>query len=88
MSALCICSIPGAIELARQSNFQFFPEFAGVVHLDQDVRAAHEFPFDVNLGNGGPAGKVLDSLANFHIGKNIECLECHTEGVQDLDHVV
>ncbi len=38
-------------------------QLARLVHLADDVAAADEFAFDVELGNGGPVGEGLDALA-------------------------
>lgn len=45
------------------------------MHLEQDVATADEFSVDVDLRNGGPAGEVLDSLADFRVFEDVDVFE-------------
>ena len=45
-------------------------------------------PFTYTWGMVGQLEKFFDSLTNLWIRENVKCLECHTEGVQDLHHIV
>lgn len=40
---------------------QFLHQVAVLVHLEQDVAAAHKLTVDVHLGDGGPVGELLDA---------------------------
>ena len=47
-------------------------QFARLVHLAHDVRAADEFAVDVELRNRRPVGVVLDALADVGIGEDVD----------------
>jgi hypothetical protein len=38
-------------------------QFAGLEHFPDDVAAADEFAFDIELGNGRPIGELLNAFA-------------------------
>ena len=73
---------------AGERDLELLPEFPGVVHLNQDIGAANELALHIHLRDGGPAGILLDALADLHIGEHIEGFEGNTQRVQDLHHVV
>ena len=52
--------------------FEQFLQFAGLVHLFHDVRAADEFALDVELRDGRPVGVVLDALADVRILQHVD----------------
>jgi hypothetical protein len=63
-------------------------QFARLVHLHHDVRAADEFALDVELGDGGPAAVFLDALADAVVFQHVHGLHrlgVHTAGLENLD---
>jgi hypothetical protein len=48
------------------------------------ITSSHEFSSNVKLWNSWPLRKVLDSLSNSVIGKNIDRVKIQVEGVEDL----
>src|SRR6266550_3670526 len=60
------------------------PQFAGLVHLADNIAAANELALDVELRNRRPVREFLDALANSRIGKDVDAFELDPEMAQDL----
>src|SRR5882724_277452 len=60
-------------------------ELAGLVHLADDVAAAHEFALDVELRDGRPLAEFLDALTQFRVDQDVDAVELHAELAQHLD---
>ena len=54
-------------------------------HFADDVAAANEFPFDVELRDGWPVGEFLDAFAQLIVLKHIVGLEFGAGVVENLD---
>src|SRR6266446_4295724 len=65
---------------------QQFREFAGLVHLADDVATADKFAFDLELRNRRPVRERLDPLAQRRITQHVDTLELDTQTAQHLDH--
>jgi len=63
-------------------------QFAVLVHLDEDVAAADEFTFDVDLGNGGPAGEFFDPLADIGVFEDVDVFEFGSGGLKNFDRAI
>ncbi len=63
-------------------------EFARLVHLHHDVRAADELALHVQLRDGGPVAVFLDALADLLVFQHVHRghgLGVHAAGLEDLD---
>lgn len=59
-------------------------QFPSLVHLGDDVTAADEFAIDVELGDGGPVGVILDALPDLRIGQYIHRGEFRPHRFEEL----
>src|SRR5207302_7658596 len=76
-----------ALWLGLYGNAAFLEEafqLALLEHLFDDVAAADELAFDIELRNGRPVGEFLDALADFRVFQNIHRLELDAELRQHL----
>jgi hypothetical protein len=63
-------------------------QFAALKHFADDVAAADEFAFDVELRDGRPVGEFLHALADFLIGQHVHVVIRDAHVVEDAnDHV-
>lgn len=67
---------------------EHFQQLARLVHLEENVAAADEFPIDVDLRDGGPAGEILDSLADFGVFQDVYVFEFGACALENLDRPV
>src|SRR6266478_3949215 len=65
---------------------QQFREFAGLVHLADDVATADKFALDIELRHRRPVRERLDALAQRRIAQHVDTLELDTQTAQHLDH--
>ena len=72
-------------ELGKNAwNFDARASIMEVIYTNGDVASAEELAVDVELREGGPAGVLLEPLAERLVGEHVERLEGHVERAQDL----
>jgi len=78
--------IPALRPTRSRSGGEQLLQFARLVQLADDIGAADELALDVELGNRGPVGEVLDALADLRILEHVDRMEfLHAAGLQDLN---
>jgi len=65
---------------------QELSELAGFEHLADDVAAAHELAFHIELWNCRPVGEPFDPLSQRRIAEHVDTLELDAEMAQHLHH--
>ncbi len=70
-----------AVLFEEASQFAFFEHFA------DDVAAADEFAFDVELRNCWPVGELFDAVAQLVALKYIVCFEGNADVIEDLGYL-
>ncbi len=60
-------------------------EFAGLVHFGDDIAAADEFAFDVELRDCGPVGEFFDTVSDFRVFEDVDGFEWDLGMFEDLD---
>jgi hypothetical protein len=76
------------MRLGGKGHFEHLLEFVLLIHFDQDVGAAEEFPVNVDLGDGWPVRVFFNTLTHFLIGQHIKGFEGYAKLIENLDHVV
>src|SRR6185312_1908735 len=61
-------------------------ELPRLEHLADDVAAADELAFDIELRNGRPAREILDALADLGVGQHVDAFELDAHMGEDLHH--
>lgn len=74
--------------LGGEGHFEHLLEFVLLVHFDQDVGAADEFPVHIDLGNRGPVRVCLNALTDFLVREHIKGFKGHAELVENLNNIV
>ena len=59
-------------------------QFAGFGHFADDVAAADELAFDVELRNGRPGGELFDAFTDLHVLEHVDALELNLQRGQNV----
>src|ERR1700719_1917636 len=68
------------------TGHQQFREFAGLVHLANDVATADKFAFDIELRDCRPIGERFDPLAQRRVAEHVDALVFDPQTAPHLDH--
>src|SRR3546814_2397684 len=60
-------------------------QLTGLEHFHHDVRPPDELPLHIELGNGGPVGEHLDSMADRGVLENVHRVVIDAQVIKDRD---